>query len=434
MEEQQMGLKRLIAHAFGRVTKPVRPRIGQMVQPMAADRWRDYPADGLTPGRLLQILREADDGAVDRAMALYQQMEEKDAHLYAVARTRRLALTGLPWQVISAADVHDVADRAAADEAADYCREVLSGIERFGDALDHLSLALGRNIAAAENVWEFANGELRLVDIVPVAFERLTIDEAGKLRVLTEQTPYEGIELPPNKFVVHVPHAAGGHPMRGGLLRASAIAYLGKHLAMKDWMVFAEVFGMPVRIARYEPSATPEEKRELLRMLESLRADAAGIFSKAVELQLLEAGQGKAPPPYEHICEFFNRELSKAWLGGTLTVETTGAGLERSSGGPGVHNEVRLDLRQDDIAIEGRTIRRDVLGPVARLRFGERVPVPYFRRQLELPRDRRELSEVLGRAVNELRMRVPARWAHETLGIPAAGEGEAVLSGNVEAG
>jgi len=272
------------------------------------------------------------------------------------------------------------------------------------------------------------------VDIVPVAFERLTIDEAGKLRVLTEQTPYEGIELPPNKFVVHVPHAAGGHPMRGGLLRASAIAYLGKHLAMKDWMVFAEVFGMPVRIARYEPSATPEEKRELLRMLESLRADAAGIFSKAVELQLLEAGQGKAPPPYEHICEFFNRELSKAWLGGTLTVETTGAGLERSSGGPGVHNEVRLDLRQDDIAIEGRTIRRDVLGPVARLRFGERVPVPYFRRQLELPRDRRELSEVLGRAVNELRMRVPARWAHETLGIPAAGEGEEVLSGNVEAG
>ena len=78
--------------------------------------------------------------------------------------------------------------------------------------------------------------------------------------------------------------------MRGGLLRASAMAYLGKHLAMKDWLVFAELFGMPVRIARYEPSATPEEKRELLKMLESLRSDAAGVFSKAVELQLLEAG------------------------------------------------------------------------------------------------------------------------------------------------
>ena len=57
------------------------------------------------------------------------------------------------------------------------------------------------------------------------------------------------------------------------------------------------------------------------------------------------------------------------------------------------------------------------------------MPVPYFRRQLELPRDRRELSEVLGRAVNELGMRVPARWAHETLGIPMASEGEKTLEG-----
>ena len=249
---------------------------------------------------------------------------------------------------------------------------MLAGIERFDEALQHLSLAIGRNIAVAENVWEFVGGELRLVDIVPVAFDRLTFDAAGQLRILTEEAPYDGIELPPDKFVVHTPHAVSGHPMRGGLLRASAVAYLGKHFAMKDWMVFAEVFGMPVRIARYEPSATPEEKRELLNMLQSLGADAAGIFSKAVELQLLEAGRGKTPPPYERMCDFFNRELSKAWLGETLTVETTGAGLERSSGGPSVHNEVRLDLRQDDIASEGRTIRRDVLRPLVRLRFGER--------------------------------------------------------------
>jgi len=427
-----MGLKALIAHALGRGVRAVRPRPGQVVRPMDADRWRDYPADGLTPGRLVSILREADDGAIDRAMALYQQMEEKDAHLYSVARTRRLALTGLSWQVISAADVRETADRSAADEAADYCREALAGIEGFDEAMQHLSLALGRNIAVAENIWEYIDGQLRLVEMVPVDFGRLTFDGAGQVRVLTEEAPHDGIELPPYKFVVHTPHVVSGHPMRGGLLRATAVAYLGKHLAMKDWLVFAELFGMPVRIARYEPSATPEEKRELLKMLESLSSDAAGIFSKAVELQLLEAGHGKTPPPYERICEFFNREMTKAWLGATLTVDTSGAGLERAAGGPSIHNEVRLDLRQEDIACEARTIRRDVLTPLVRLRFGEAVPVPHFRRQLELPRDRRELSEVLGRAVNNLRMRVPARWAHETLGIPMAGEGEQVLTGTAE--
>jgi len=406
-----------------------RPRPGRVVEPTASDRWRDYPADGLTPSQLVSILRAADDGAVGEAMALFEQMEEKDPHLYSVANTRRLALTGLRWQVVSAAEVREGLDQVAADEAAACCREALGEIDRFEEVLQHLSLAMGRNIALAENVWEARGDELRLLDIVPVAFERLAFDAMGSPRVLTKEEPYDGIELPANKFVVHTPQTVMGHPMRGGLLRVSALAYLGKHLAMKDWMVFAEIFGMPVRIARYEPSATPEEKRELLSMLQSLGADAAGIFSQAVELQLLEAGQGKAPPPYENICNFFNRELSKAWLGSTLTAESAVQRTAPFSRGPEVHNEVRLDLRQDDIVKEGRTIRRDVLGPITRMRLGPAAPVPFFQRRLDLPRDLRELADVLSVAVNDLQMKVPARWAHDALGVPTADDGDGVLTG-----
>ena len=107
-------------------------------------------------------------------------------------------------------------------------------------------------------------------------------------------------------------------------MRVTAMAYLAKNLALKDWMIFAEVFGMPIRVARYEPSATQEEKRELLRMLESLGSHAAGVFSRAVELQVLEANRGTIGPPYERLIEFLNREMSKAWLGQTLTTDVTG--------------------------------------------------------------------------------------------------------------
>jgi phage gp29-like protein len=423
-----MGIGKRIVNAIrGRGQVVRRPRPGQVVKSEALDTWREYPADGLTPAKLVSILRSADEGVVGQAMALYEQMEEKDAHLYCVATTRRLAVTGLRWQVISAADVRDGVDRAAADEAADYAREVLGKIEGFDTALQHLSLALGRNIAVAENVWEPRGRELRLVDVVPVPFERLTFSAAGEARVLTKQEPVDGIALPPDKFVLYAPQAVSGHPMRGGLLRVTALAYLGKRFALKDWMIFAEVFGMPLRIARYEPSATPEEKRELLRMLESLGADAAGIFSKAVELELLEANRGTAPPPYENICNFMNREMSKAWLGETLTVET--AGVTGTFATAQIHNEVRLDLRQDDIMREGRVIRRDVLAPITRMQFGSGVPAPYFRRQFDPPRDLRELAGVLSTAVNELGMRVPARWAHSALGVPEAVGEEETLSG-----
>ncbi len=406
-----------------------RPRPGRIVQAAEFDRWREYPADGLTPSRLVAILRGADEGAVEQAMALFEQMEEKDAHLHCVAATRRLAVTGLPWQVVSAAEVHEGVDRRRADEAAVYVRETLAGLEPFDDALRHLSLAIGRNIALAENVWEIRGGDLALVDIVPIPFERITFDPAGRPRVLTADEPVEGIEITPGKFVAHTPHASSGHPMRGGLLRVTAMAYLAKHFAMKDWMVYAEVFGMPLRVARYDASATPEEKRELLDMLQALGTDAVAIFSKAVELQLLEAGQGKAPPPYQAMCEFFNREMSKAWLGETLTVEppreAAGTSME-------IHNQVRKEIRRDDIAREGRTIRRDVCGPLVRMRFGPDAPVPYFRRRFDDAGERQNLARLLSTAVNDLRMRIPASWAHNALGAPMAGEGEAVLADGPE--
>ncbi len=404
---------------------PKRPRLGTMIVPRAEDAQRDYPSSGLTPSRLIAILREADDGSLSSAMQLYEEMEEKDPHLYSVANTRRLAVTNAPWQVLSAADVYDGVDRAAADEAADYCRRTLAQLEPFERALRHLSLAVGRNIAVAELVWDVQGGELALVDIVPVAFERLVLDDFGGVRVLTSDEPRDGAALPPNKFVVHAPHAASGYPQRGGLLRVSAMTYLAKNLTLKDWLIFSEIFGMPVRIARYDNSATPEEKRELLQMLETLGSNAAGVFSRAVELQFVEAGRGTAGPPYVDLVNFLNREMSKAWLGQTLTTETTGAAGTLTASE--VHDRVRQDIREDDVRNEAATIRRDILTPLTHLRFGPGAPVPLLTRKPPRPRNVVEFTQVLGSAIHNLGMAVPEAWARETLGIPAVRDGEGVL-------
>jgi phage gp29-like protein len=423
-----MSITRRIINAVRPTRQATAPEPGRLIKTRREDTWRDYPADGLTPSRLGQILRAADDGALDAAMQLYEQMEEKDAHLFSVAHTRRLALTGLDWEVVSAAEVRDGVDRSLADEAANYCRRQLARLETFDEVLQHLAMAVGRNIAVAELVWEAGQGGHRLAEIVPVDFTRLTFDELDRPRVLTQEQPYDGIALAPNKFVVHTPFSCAGHASRGGLLRVSALAFLGKHYALRDWLVFAEVYGMPIRLARYEPSASAEEKRELLGMLQQLGSDAAGIFSKAVELELIEpkhGGQGGSP--YEKLCGFLNHEMSKAWLGQTLTTDTTGAAGTLTASQ--VHDRVRRDLREDDIRKEGRTIRRDVLRPMAQLKYGMDVPVPHFRRKLERPRDLRELADVLAVAANELGIQVPRKWAHQMLGIPEPSEGEEVLKG-----
>jgi len=419
-----MGWTVRFIRAFRAATED-RPAAGRLVFPRKEDSVRDYPGAGLTPSRLMAILKEADDGSLAAPMQLFEEMEEKDPHLFAVANTRRLALTGLEWRVLSAAELREGVDGPAAARTAHYCREVLADLDAFEEVLQHLSLALGRNIAVAEIVWDVVGGALRPVDLVPIDFTRLVFDELDRPRILTADNDREGMELAPNKFIVHVPHSVSGHPQRGGLLRVTAMTYLAKNLALKDWMIFAEVFGMPVRIARYEPAATAEEKRELLHMLESLGSNAAGIFSRAVELQVIEAKRASSSAPYNALIDFLNREMSKAWLGQTLTTDI--AGLSGSVSASRVHETVRQDILADDIRKEGRTIRRDLLGPITRLRFGPDAPIPYFQRMLRPPRELAEVVRVLDAAVNDIGLAVPESWARETLGVPEPAPGEPTL-------
>jgi len=407
-----------MANALRRIRNQpsLRPRPGQVILPRREDSVRAYPSAGLTPSRLAAILREADEGSLGSAMQLYEEMEEKDPHLFAVANTRRLALTGLPWRIVSASERGIVRDAALADDASAYCQDVVTSIETFDEVLQHLSLALGRNIAMAEIIWDFTGGELRPVDFAAVDFARIVSDDFDRPRVLTADEPRDGVALPPHKFIVHTPHSVSGHAQRGGLLRVTALAYLAKSLALKDWMIFAEVFGMPIRIARYEPSATPEEKREMLRMLESLGSHAAGIFSRAVELQIVESNRQTGGAPYERLIDFLNREMSKAWLGQTLTTDI--AGQSGSVAASRVHEQVRRDILADDLRKEARTIRRDLLGPMTRMKFGPQAPVPYFVREMRSAEDAKTLAEVLDVAVNRLGLELPKPWARRMLGMP----------------
>lgn len=431
-----MGWLDRLVNALGRGVDQT-PRSGVLLGRRKDDALRDYPADGLTPQRLISIFREADTGSLSAQMALFEQMEEKDAHLYSVANTRRLAVTGLPWEIVSAAQMpswgasHSASNgRALADDAAAYCDRTLRNLDGFEESLIHLSLALGRNLALVELVWEAGPSGLRMAALAPVDFARIALGDTDEIRILTDGAPYEGIEAPPNKFIIHTPHAVSGHSSRGGLLRVTALAYLAKHFALKDWLIFAEVFGMPVRIARYAPNATPEEKRELLEMLSQLGADATGIFSKAVEVEIKQPRMPGETNLYENLCLYCDREISKAWLGQTLTTDTVRS--LASAGAAGVHDRVRRDIRDDDLRREAHTLRRDLLAPLTRFKLGPEAPVPYFRRGLDQTLEPEQLSRVLDVAVNQLGARVPTRWAHASLGIPQADANEPVLAGTAE--
>jgi len=381
------------------------------------DGYRMLVSERLDFAKLRSLLAGADAGSVADGLSLFEEMEEKDGNLKSVAETRRAALTELDYEIVSAAEDQESGDdRQAANEAAEYVRDCLADINGLEEALEDLATAIGTNLAVAELVWELRSGVYTLVEVSSVSSRRLIMDSQvpGQVNVITEENA-QGVAASSPKFVVHVPRRPREFPLVGALMRSLARVNLTKQLAISDWAVFCELYGMPIRTAKYRPGATTEEKQELVEMMENLGTRAFGVFSESVQLELIESTQ-RGAAPYQALIEACERTEAKAWLGGHLTSDTTGATGTYAAGA--VQNEVREDLRDGDIKREAKMVHSQIIAPMCAFKFPRRdMPLPRFRRIKPEVIDRGKEAELIAKA-QQAGLEVPRAWAHKQTGVP----------------
>ena len=77
-----------------------RPDTREVAVAQVTDKYSDYPSNGLTPVKLAEIFKEADAGDILRQAELFEEMEEKDPHLFSQLQTRKNAVTGLDFEII----------------------------------------------------------------------------------------------------------------------------------------------------------------------------------------------------------------------------------------------------------------------------------------------------------------------------------------------
>lgn len=385
------------------------------------DTWYAYPSHGLTPQRLATILQEADAGDPTRQAELFGEMLERDGKLGSLFQTRKLAVQGLAWE-IQPAD-----DSAEATRAADFAREQLQGLA-LDEALAQLLDAVAYGYAGLEIGWQLAGRTVVIQELHPVELRRLTWLPRGSAplpaapRLLTDAEPIYGQELPPWKFVVHRYRARSGSVLRAGLMRTCAWMYLFKHYTFKDWVAFAEVYGMPLRLGKYQPGASKEDREALLAAVRAIGHDAAGIISASTEIEFIQAAQRMGPELYERLIEITNKEMALAVLGQTLTSEVGSVG---SLAAGKVHEQVRQDLVRADAKAVGGTMRHHLLRPLVGFNLGWDVPVPQFVFVIEEPADLKTESEVITNLVEAgFGRAIPLAHVHERFHIrrPAAGE------------
>lgn len=383
------------------------------------DRFSSYPSDGLTPTRLAAIFKEADEGNVWRQMELFEEMEEKDPHLFSQLQTRKLAVTGLDWEVQPfSKDERDC-------EIADFVQEQLQGLEGFPDIMMDMMDAVGKGISICEIMWGVSPDLRNVIDGIEWVHPKKLIWDGitDEMRICTSDHP-QGLLFPKNKFVIHRYKAKSGHPSRAGVLRVCAWMYLFKNYDVKDWVAFCEVFGMPIRIGKYDPSASEDDKAALMKAIIDLGSDAAGIMPNNTEITFVNADKTSTVQVYELLARYCDEQMSKAVLGQTLTSGTDGGGSYALGK---THGEVRHDLTVADAVALAATIRRDIIRPLVEYNYGSDAPIPLFGISSAESGDLKELMEIYKGLIVDMGLPISKAHIYKKFNIPAPETDEEVL-------
>lgn len=376
-----------------------------------------HPAQGMDPYKMGQILRAAEGGDEIAYFELAEEIEEKDLHILSILGTRKRAICALPIEVDAAGDSPEEQDDA--ELIRDWLDTGVLQLALF-DILD----AIGKGRSACEIIWKTTSSlwtpaKIKWRDPRHFEYDRTTGED---LRLRGNEGPKR---LPAAKFIVHEHKAKSGLPIRGGLARALAWGYLFKNYAIKDWVIFLEGYGHPLRLGKYGPNETEGNKRILASALTQLGADAWGAIPETMSVEFVDRKAGTAPNDlWRSKAEFWDLQFSKAVLGQTNTTDAQAGGL--GSGQANVHNDVRGDIMDADAVLASAPINRDVVVPMILLNRGPREKYPRLRigRPDEIDA---KVDIENARLLVDMGVKIGGNQMRERAGLPAPEEGEEPL-------
>jgi phage gp29-like protein len=233
----------------------------------------------------------------------------------------------------------------------------------------------------------------------------------GALRFLTEDTAADGVDLAPGQWLITV---------ADGLMESCSIAYLFKHLPLRDWLVYCERNGMPgVRGVTDAAPGTPEwdSAREAVR---DFGAEFNALMSRGTEIDPIDlATRGELP--YPALVDRMDRAIAALWRGADLATLAKGSGT-----GASLQSAEADLLEQDDATLISETLNAQVDAVVLRELFGHETPRAYFRL---LPRQDTARLAYLELVERLVKLGVPVTLAglHERLGLPRPAPGQPTL-------
>lgn len=374
-----------------------------------------HQAPGLTPGKLARVLRSAIDGDAESYLELAEDMEERDLHYAGVLAIRKRQVAGLEISVVAAGD-----DEESVRDA-DLVREVI-GRDNFMDELVDILDAIGKSFSATEIIWDTSEGQWmpeglkyrdpRWFTFDPIDGDTLLLrDVAGDLPLMH------------GKWITHRAKVKSGLTIRGGLARSVAWTFLFKTFTQKDWAIFCEAYGQPLRLGKWGPDASDEDKDNLLNAVASIGTDFAAIVPASMTIDFVKADVSGSHELYEKRSDWLDRQVSKLVLGQTATTDAQAGGYAVGK----VHDGVREDIERSDAMQLAATLNRDLVRPLIDFNHGRRKSYPKIKIGRADVVDIEKLVKNVSTLV-PLGLKVGMSTMRDRIGLPDPDEDEELLA------
>ncbi|MFL1781443.1 DUF935 domain-containing protein [Candidatus Hepatincolaceae symbiont of Richtersius coronifer] len=353
-------------------------------------------ATSLSPARLGSILKEAKNGNMEAYLTLAEEMEEKDSQYRTVLNTRKLQVVSTPYYIKSVEEKNSASSTKSDENISLFLNKVIN-TPQFKKMMFHLLDGLGKGFSVVEVNYAYNEKDKM---IYPKNYSHkppqwFTFDTNLENLLLRVDDQGATTTLDNLKVIKHVPQLKSGLPTRGGLAFAAASIFILKNYGVKDWGALIEVFGMPIRIGKYDQSATDTDRTKLLQAVSDIGVDFAAIIPQEMQIEFIDAKVNSNGDLYRNYINYLDEQISKIVLGQTMTTHS-GSSLSQAQ----VHNEVRQIIQKADALDLADTINRDLIKPLIDLNFGEQEFYPFLEFDFSKEEDKSLLMNIYEKTHN----------------------------------
>ena len=390
----------------------VTPIVGSIRAPLAG-----YPGDGLNPLRLAAILRAADMGDPIRYLELAEQIEERNPHYLAVLSTRKRSVSQIDISVEAASDAPE--DEARAEMVRQWLKR-----DELAEELFYILDCIGKGYSFTWIDWARSEGQWwpeKLEQRDPRGFRFKHSDLTTPV-----QLDDKGGEQPldPFRYIFASIQAKSGLPLRGGLARIAAWGWMFKAFTERDWAIFTQTFGQPLRVGKYDGQASKEDRDELFRAVAGIAGDCAAIIPDNMMIDFIETKNvGASTDLYLKRADWLDQQISKAVLGQTATTDAIAGGHAVGQ----EHRQVQVDIETADAKALAAILNRDLIRPWMQLQFGKLKAYP----RLIIARPEAEDLSLLASSLAQLvplGLKVSASEIRDKFGLSKPDAGDDLLS------